>query len=96
MIGAYNQAERYIWLDRLMIATPYQRQGLGGRFLELLKAFIIRKWGVQDIVLSYDQANVGAARLYQAHGFVPVEMTDNGDPMAVYHVAQGKRPHRQV
>ncbi|MFD1440178.1 MULTISPECIES: GNAT family N-acetyltransferase [Lacticaseibacillus] len=88
MIGAYNREERYIWLDRFMIAAPYQRQGLGSRFLELLKRLISRQWDVVDIVLSYDQANLVAARLYQAHGFVPVEMKDGNDPMAVYHVAQ--------
>lgn len=88
MIGAYNQEERYIWLDRFMIAAPYQRQGLGSRFLELLKTFITRQWQVVDIVLSYDQTNAVAARLYQAHGFIPVKMTDGGDPMAVYHIPQ--------
>ncbi|ERL66708.1 GNAT family N-acetyltransferase [Schleiferilactobacillus shenzhenensis] len=87
MIGAFNAAERYIWLDRLMIDQRYQHQGLGGAFLTQLQAFILERWPVDDIVLSYEPENTAAARFYRNHGFVSLDRTDpqNGEVMVAYH-----------
>lgn len=87
MIGAYNAEQGYIWLDRFMIDVHFQHQGLGKLFLPKLCNWITNHWPVRDIVLSYDQTNQVAARLYAEHGFSVVpNMLDGTDTMAVLHV----------
>ncbi|WP_179395932.1 GNAT family N-acetyltransferase [Lacticaseibacillus absianus] len=87
MVGAYNAAQGYIWLDRFMIDAALQHQGLGGQFLPLICAQITHQWAVRDIVLSYAPTNRVAAQFYAKHGFEVVQgMTDGDDTMAVLHV----------
>ena len=87
MVGAYNAEAGYIWLDRFMIDSRLQHQGLGNRFLPIICKYIVEQWPVKDIVLSYNPTNRIAATFYAKHGFILVpDMNDNGDTMAVLHV----------
>ena len=61
------------WIDHLYIAPGHQGQGIGTMFLDRLKA------EQDDIQLWTFQANAGARRFYERHGFVAEEFTDGTD-----------------
>lgn len=58
------------WVDHLYVATDHQGKGIGSRLINHAKE-------VQDELRLYTfQANAGARRFYDAHGFEIIEMTD--------------------
>ncbi len=76
MIGAENNEERYIWLDRFMIDCRYQGMGLGAAFLEKMKEFIASNFEIDEIVLSVTKDNPKAKVFYERHGFVNTGLVD--------------------
>lgn len=85
MIGAYNEEHQYIWLDRFMVDAQSQGKGYGKRFLEKLIAFIRQNWPVKDIVLSINEENLAAKRLYETFNFKETGRIDeeNGERIMV-------------
>ena len=85
MIGAYNEEHQYIWLDRFMIDAQSQGKGYGKMFLEKLIAFIRQNWSVKDIVLSINEQNLAAKRLYESFNFKETGRIDeeNGEQIMV-------------
>lgn len=59
------------WLDQLYVVGPASRRGVGSALLEVAR----RELGGQLQLWTF-QANAGARRFYERHGFVAVEQTD--------------------
>ncbi|WP_251127610.1 GNAT family N-acetyltransferase [Exiguobacterium sp. s154] len=55
MVGAENQSERYVWLDRFMIDQNEQGKGIGTKCLRMAVEFIQTQYDVDDIILSLHQ-----------------------------------------
>jgi len=58
------------WIEHFYVDPERQSRGIGGRLLERAKA------ALPDIQLLTFQANEGARRFYERHGFEAVELTD--------------------
>ena len=84
MIGAENQTEKSIWLDRLMIDHRYQGQGLGRQFLQELLTYINTTRSITTVYLSIHQGNDVAARLYESIGFKDLHKTDPANREWIY------------
>jgi|SRR5690625_1566589 len=69
MIGAYNEIDKYIWLDRFMVDIKFQGKGHSKPLLKKLIHFIEEKWTVTDIVLSIEPTNTKAIEIYKQIGF---------------------------
>ncbi len=87
MVGAENQSERYVWLDRFMIDQNEQGKGVGTKCLRMAVEFIQTLYDVDDIILSLHQENEAAKRFYAKNGFVDSGLIDesNGEAIWVYH-----------
>ena len=87
MVGAENQSERYVWLDRFMIDQYEQGKGVGTKCLRMAVEFIQTQYDVDDIILSLHQENEAAKRFYAKNGFVDSGLIDesNGEAIWVYH-----------
>ncbi|MDX5980771.1 GNAT family N-acetyltransferase [Exiguobacterium profundum] len=87
MVGAENQSERYVWLDRFMIDQNEQGKGVGTKCLRMAVEFIQTQYDVDDIILSLHQENEAAKRFYAKNGFVDSDLIDewNGEAIWVYH-----------
>lgn len=87
MVGAENQTERYVWLDRFMIDRKKQGKGVGTKCLRMAVEFIQTQYDVDDIILSLHQENEAAKRFYAKNGFVDSGLIDewNGEAIWVYH-----------
>ena len=87
MVGAENQSERYVWLDRFMIDQYEQGKGVGTKCLRMAVEFIQTLYDVDDIILSLHQENEAAKRFYAKNGFVDSGLIDesNGEAIWVYH-----------
>lgn len=58
------------YLGMLMVAEPYQRQGVGREAWGLLEPWLSREAGVAKVRLGVEQFNPGALLFFQALGFV--------------------------
>ena len=68
-------------LERMYVVEPFQRQGIASRLLGAAVAHA-RVLGYRRIVLDVLAERTGARRLYESHGFAPIEpYTDYGRPM---------------
>ncbi|MES2583486.1 MAG: GNAT family N-acetyltransferase [Pseudomonadota bacterium] len=68
---ATNSDGPLLWIDQLYVRPDAVNLGLGGRLLGYALA------GVTQAVRLYTfQANAGARRFYERHGFKPLEFTD--------------------
>jgi diamine N-acetyltransferase len=87
MVGAENQSERYVWLDRFMIDQYEQGKGVGTKCLRMAVEFIQTQYDVDDIILSLHQENEAAKRFYAKNGFFDSGLIDewNGEAIWVYH-----------
>lgn len=87
MVGAENQSERYVWLDRFMIDQYEQGKGVGTKCLRMAVEFIQTQHDVDDIILSLHQENEAAKRFYAKNGFFDSGLIDewNGEAIWVYH-----------
>jgi GNAT superfamily N-acetyltransferase len=70
-VMATASSERVSWITQMAVDPALVNQGIG----TLLLAHAVRTL-VQPIRLYTFQANAGARRFYERHGFVPVEFTD--------------------
>ena len=61
-------------VDEICVARAERRRGLGGRFLERIKAWAAAR-GVSHIELVVNHDNVRAASFYRRHGFAPLART---------------------
>lgn len=79
MYGALLDSDggRNVWMDRLLIDEPFQRQGYGRLFTKLLIERMISEYGTQPIYLSVFAENSGAIRLYEELGFVFIDEYDS-------------------
>lgn len=87
MVGAENETERYVWLDRFMIGQHEQGKSVGTKCLCMAVEFIQTQYDVDDIILSLHQENEAAKRFYVKNGFVDSGLIDewNGEVIWVYH-----------
>ena len=58
------------WIEQLYIDPHYQRRGLGGAFVEMVKQ------GNMEMRLWTLQKNIAARRFYEARGFRLVELNE--------------------
>ncbi|KGX92994.1 spermidine acetyltransferase [Pontibacillus halophilus JSM 076056 = DSM 19796] len=69
-----DEEDGQLWLYRFMIDVQYQRQGYGREALTLIMEDL-RKWAMklnqQEVTLSHDPENVGAASFFYQFGFHP-------------------------
>lgn len=86
MIGAHDKKAQTLWLGRLMIAQPFQHQGLGRIFLRKLIAYIREHYQVTGIYLSLHEENTAAAALYLSEGFQDLKRYDPANGEAVYYL----------
>lgn len=79
MIGAKNEST--MWLDRLMIDTNFQGEGLGTLFIPLLIEFMKQEYAVERIYLSVHDENEKIIPYYQRFGFLDSQKHDpeNGE-----------------
>ncbi|MCC5894528.1 MAG: GNAT family N-acetyltransferase [Alkalibacterium sp.] len=77
MIGAYDPEEKWIWLDRVMLAKKFQGKGLGTELLDEVVRLITNQWDAKEIILSVTPDNEDAIGFYTAYGF---EWLDKVDP----------------
>lgn len=92
MIGAYQQKEQFIWLDRFMIDQHAQNNGYGTLFIQELLTFISKNWVVKTVVLSIHPNNERAALFYTQIGFVDTNEFDpeNGERLFIYTYSDRK------
>lgn len=83
MVGAENQTERYVWLDRFMIDHNEQGKGVGTKCLRIAVEFIQTEYDVDDIILSLHQENEAAKRFYAKNGFVDSGLIDEWNGEAI-------------
>ena len=65
------------WIEQLYAGPGSTHQGLGTRLLQQALAELHAQ-GADTVRLWCFQANTGARRFYERHGFVAVEFTDGG------------------
>jgi diamine N-acetyltransferase len=72
-----------LWLHRFMVAGSEQNSGIGRAALRLL----IDEWkqipDLRIVKLSYEPANEIAERLYVSEGFIPGEIAEWGERIAI-------------
>lgn len=78
MFGIDENDETMLWIDRLMIAEPFCRQGYGSAAL-LHIINLALALGVSRVGLSTDPDNTVAIRLYECVGFQPTGLRDDGE-----------------
>lgn len=69
MIGAFNQEDQSIWLDRFMIDQHFQGKGYGKKAFALILDFIKSNWEIKYILLSAHEENREIFSFYEAFGF---------------------------
>ncbi|OAN15279.1 GNAT family N-acetyltransferase [Exiguobacterium undae] len=94
MIGAANEQERYIWLDRFMVDRRFQGKGYGKLFLKQAIQYITKQYDVDEIVLSVHPKNRSACLFYEKNGFQNTQQIDeaNGEVIFVYPLAGANYP----
>jgi len=88
MLATARDAEGVAWIDQLYLAPGHTGQGIGRRLLESALAKLSR-----PVRLYTFQANAGARRFYERHGFVPIAFGDGsgneeGVADVLYELAQ--------
>jgi GNAT superfamily N-acetyltransferase len=68
---ATSADEAHFWIDQLYVLPGYEARGIGTQLLQLAHADLGR-----PIRLYTFQANAGARRFYERHGYGAVEFTD--------------------
>ncbi|WP_291290764.1 GNAT family N-acetyltransferase [Enterococcus sp.] len=94
MVGAYNQQEQSIWLDRLMIDQRWQKLGLGKKFMPLLLDYLFSHWTVEKIYLSAHRENEKIFSFYTVFGFSHTGKIDpeNGELIMIYTKTTATEP----
>ncbi len=85
MIGDFNEDQKSIWLDRLMIDQHFQGKKYGKNFLKLILNFIKDNWSVETIILSAHKENQSIFSFYESFGFKNTHKIDqeNGEIIMV-------------
>ena len=76
MLGAFNQADQSIWLDRFMIDQHFQGQGYGKKAFSLILNFIKSNWEVKTVILSAHEENKEIFAFYESFGFINTHQFD--------------------
>ena len=76
MYGDYNVKEKSIWLDRLMIDSNFQGQGLGKAALDVIISHLKENFELKSIYLSVHDTNWQAITLYESFGFLNTKNRD--------------------
>lgn len=63
-------SENTAYLGMLMVAEPYQRQGVGAATWDLLRPWLAGSAGMDSVRLGVEQFNPGALNFFQKIGFV--------------------------
>ncbi len=61
--------EQMAYIGMLMVAEPYQRQGVGTQAWALLKPWLAESAQIQKVRLGVEQFNVNALKFWQSVGF---------------------------
>ena len=78
MMGYYSEKNLYtIW--RFMIDERYQRNGYGKAALQLSIEYLIQKFSVNEVYLSFEPNNTVAEKLYSNAGFARTGEIDDGE-----------------
>lgn len=92
MIGAENQTERYMWLDRFMVDAAHQGVGIGSACLQAALNYIEEQYDVDEVVLSLHRDNTAAKRFYAKQGFQDSGLIDewNGEEIWSYSLKENR------
>jgi len=74
-MGAHGVDNGVGWIEQLYVAPGFNGQGLGSALLQRALAEL-HAAGAHPVRLWCFQANTGARRFYERHGFVAVDFTD--------------------
>lgn len=61
--------EQVVSIGMMMVAEPYQRQGMGAQAWTLLKPWLIQQAGMTQARLAVEQFNPGALKFFESLGF---------------------------
>jgi GNAT superfamily N-acetyltransferase len=79
LLSLQDQGDGFLWVRNLYIARERFGQGLGGELLTF--ALKPEQRAGRSVRLWTFQANAGARRFYERHGFVPILFTDGQENM---------------
>ena len=65
-----------VYIGLIMVAEPYQRQGIGSRAWALLAPWLAQSAGMTTARLGVEQFNPGALRFFQSIGFTLTGQSD--------------------
>ena len=77
--------EPFYRLMGFVIDNRYRSQGIGSKVLEMVINATYKEYGVRPIALGVHKDNLGAARFYERHGFVPVDAMEGNDRYYIRH-----------
>ena len=72
------------WIYRLMIDKNFQRMGYGEAAMKCLLSIIKQDKEHNKVYISFDPKNIGAKKLYEKLGFIPVGVISDMDEEVVY------------
>jgi len=82
LMWAVDPADGACWLGGIQIDRAWQRQGLGRRAIIAALELLEQMHGFRHFALSYQPANVAAARLYASLGFVESDEWEDDEVVA--------------
>lgn len=83
-----HRPEVYLW--RLMVAAPFQGQGIGKKCLGLILDHVRSRPGIARFYSSYVPGEPSLAHFYLSFGFVPNgEIDEDGEVVIEYPLARG-------
>ena len=82
MMWAVDPVDGACWLGGIQIDRAQQRRGLGRQALVAALAMLEQAHGFRHFALSYQPANVAAARLYAGLGFVETDEWEDDEIVA--------------
>lgn len=68
--------ESTAYVGMVMVAEPYQRQGIGSQAWQLLRPWLAESAGVTTVCLGVEQFNPGALHFFRSAGFALTGETD--------------------
>lgn len=83
-----HKPEVYLW--RLMVAAPFQGQGIGKRTLRLILNHVLSRPGISRFYTSYVPGEASLAHFYLSFGFAPNgEIDEDGEVVIEYPLVPG-------
>lgn len=77
-----READNECSVQRLMVDRRWQREGIGGRALELAVAEIRERFPAARLTICYEPENTVARGMYSRFGFIETGVDDDGEIIA--------------